>query len=98
MTANTSGEHFLVVTRISKDGFYVTDLSGQAVGFNHMFAFNFSTPQGIARLRSRDVPECTVSEFFGFTEMNFPSYDVDPLFEGEEEDVSCPRAACSSHS
>ena len=67
MTANTSGEHFLVVTRISKDGFYVTDLSGQAVGYNHMFAFNFSTPQGMRVCDRVTYLSGTVSEFFGLT-------------------------------
>jgi hypothetical protein len=88
MTVNTGGEHFLVVTRISKDGFYVTDLSGQSVGFNHMFAFNFSTPRGMRVCDRVTYLSGTVSEFFGFTEMNFPSFDVDPLFEGDE--AGCP--------
>ena len=70
----------LVVTRVAKDGFNVTDLSDQANGHNHIFAFNFSTP---ARMRVCDRVTYlagTVNEFFGFTELNFPSYDVSPIY------------------
>jgi hypothetical protein len=52
----------------------VTDLSEQASGYNSLFAFNFNTP---ARMRVCDQVVYlagTVSEFFGFTELSFPSY------------------------
>jgi len=32
----------------------------------------------------------TVVEFFGFTELSFPSYDVQPLFAGDEENCRVP--------
>ncbi len=91
MTVNAEGLHHLVVTRVSKDGFYVTDLSGQDAGFNHLFAFNFSTPAGMRVCDRVTYLSGTISEFFGFTEMNFPSYEVDPLFEGEEEQCQVPE-------
>lgn len=91
ITVNTAGEHELIVTRISKDGFYVTDLKDQATGFNHLFAFNFSTPRNLRVCDRVTYLSGTVSEFFGFTELNFPSYDVDPLFEGDEANCKVPE-------
>jgi hypothetical protein len=77
----------VVVTRVSSDGFYVTDISPDEVagGYNHMFAFNFNTP---ARMRVCDRVTYlagTVNEFFGFTELSFPSYRLEFPIEGEGE-------------
>lgn len=91
ITVNAAAEHVLIVTRYSKDGFYVTDLSGQDDGFNHLFVFTFSTPGGIRPCDRVTYLSGTISEFFGFTELNFPSYEVDPLFEGEEDDCLIPE-------
>lgn len=91
ITVQTTGKHELIVTRISKDGFYATDLADQATGFNHLFAFNFSTPRNLRVCDRVTYLSGTVSEFFGFTELNFPSYDVDPLFEGEEDKCKVPE-------
>ncbi len=91
ISVNTKGEHELIVTRISKDGFYVTDLSGQEAGFNHLFAFSFSTPANLRVCDRVTLLSGTVSEFFGFTEMNFPSYEVDALFEGDEDKCKVPE-------
>jgi hypothetical protein len=90
---NASGEHELIVTRISKDGFYVTDLADQSSGYNHLYAFNFSTPRGMRVCDRVTYLAGTVSEFFGFTGLNFPSYDVVPLFKGEEGKCKVPPAA-----
>lgn len=76
VTVNATAPHTLVVTRVSSDGFYVTDLNDQAVGYNHLYAFNFSTP---ADMRVCDVVTYlsgTMNEFFGFTELSFPSYEL----------------------
>ncbi|NUP09378.1 MAG: hypothetical protein HOW73_25270 [Polyangiaceae bacterium] len=155
ITVNTEDPHELIVTRYSKDGFYVTDLSGQpptcsddsdcgaadsgivcdveagnyclpgcrgtggngcqvdggecssdnedvgtcaagpapqpGVGQNHLFVFTFSTPGGLRPCDRMTYLSGTLSEFFGFTELNFPSYDVDPLFEGEEDKCKIPE-------
>lgn len=155
ITVNAEKEHVLIVTRYSKDGFYLTDLSGQpptctgddtecgavdsglvcnmdaggyclpgcrgtngngcqdgggdcnssddtlgtcavaaeqpGVGFNHLFVFTFSTPGGIRPCDRATYVSGTLSEFFGFTELNFPSFDVDPLFEGEEDKCLIPE-------
>ncbi len=88
----------LVVTRITSDGMFVTDVgdtSGR--GFNHLFIFNFSTPmsvpvcesdEGESLSCSGEVPVALrvcdrlrsvsgiLSEFYKFTEMNFPSWEL----------------------
>jgi hypothetical protein len=74
MQVNTTGAHEVVVTRVSSDGFYVTDVSDQETGYNSIFAFNFNTPPGM-RVCDRVVYLAgTVNEFFGFTELSFPSF------------------------
>ncbi|MFO0616570.1 MAG: hypothetical protein U0414_28515 [Polyangiaceae bacterium] len=89
--ANTADPHFLVVTRVARDGFYVTDLNEQGKGFNHLFAFNFSTPPGMQVCDRVTFLAGTLSEFFGFTELNFPSYRLDPLFVGQEDLCQVPE-------
>jgi len=91
MQVNTGEGHRVVVTRVSSDGFYVTDLSEQASGYNSLFAFNFNTP---ARMRVCDQVVYlagTVSEFFGFTELSFPSYRLLYPHEGDTCEVPEPR-------
>jgi hypothetical protein len=78
--------HVLVVTRVASDGFYVTDLADLATGWASIFAFNFNTPHGMRICDRLTVLSGTASEFFGFTELSFPSWELDPYFEGE----SCP--------
>jgi len=91
ITVNTSGEHRLIVTRYAKDGFYVTDLSGQATGYNSLYVFTFSTPSNIRPCDRMTYLTGTISEFFGFTELNFPSYDIDPIFVGHEKECEIPE-------
>lgn len=83
----------LVVTRIARDGFYVTDLADQANGYNHLFAFSFSTPPGLRVCDRITYLAGTMAEFFGFTEMNFPSFEAEELFAGEEADCLVPEPA-----
>jgi len=68
----------VVVTRIASDGFYVTDVQDQqSRGYASVYAFTFSTPQKIGvcdRLRSLTG---TASDFFGFTELGFPTWSVE---------------------
>ncbi len=91
LQVKTTDPAYLVVTRISKDGFYVTDLNDAANGYNHLFAFNFSTPSGMQVCDHVTYLSGTMSEFFGFTEMNFPSYRLDPLFVGQEDMCRVPE-------
>jgi len=91
--ANTTEPQHLVVTRVSRDGFYVTDLDDQGNGFNHLFAFNFSTPAGMQVCDKVTYLAGTLSEFFGFTELNFPSYRLEPLYVGQEDLCEVPEPA-----
>lgn len=78
----TNEPNYVVVTRVASAGFFVTDI-GEPGGYNHMFAFNFNTPEGMRVCDRLSFLTGTAAEFFGFTELNFPSYEVDPVFEGE---------------
>ena len=67
----------LIVTRISSDGFYVTDLGADStVGYNHLFAFNFSPPWNMRICDQVVYLGGTLSEFYGYTELNFPTYKL----------------------
>ena len=82
---NTSSPQDLVVTRVASDGFYVTDVNAAetANGYNHIFAFNFSTPAKMRVCDRLTYLSGTINEFFGFTELSFPSFKLDPLLEGQ---------------
>jgi hypothetical protein len=75
---NAASPHVLVVTRVSSDGFYVTDLDPAAVasGYNSIFAFNFSTPSDMLPCDVVSYLAGTANDFFGFTELSFPSYEL----------------------
>ncbi|MCS6899567.1 MAG: hypothetical protein RMJ98_07675 [Myxococcales bacterium] len=80
----------VVVTRITNNGFYITDVNvtddGQgglvatAKPFGSMFVFNFGLPQGVLVCDRITYLSGTMDEFFGSTQMNFPSFEVDPFF------------------
>ena len=81
-------EPSVVVTRLAVDGMYLSDLR-YLDDYGHVFAYNYSTPERTRvcdRLRRVDG---IVSEFFGFTELNFPSWEIVP-WEGEAGDGTCP--------
>jgi hypothetical protein len=75
---NASFNFDVVVTRIASDGFYVTDVQDQQTrGYASVYAYTFSSPQTIGvcdRLRSLTG---TASDFFGFTELGFPTWSVE---------------------
>ena len=81
--AFTDAPQNVVVTRVASDGFYVTDLDGPAGGSNSLFAFNFNTPAGMRVCDRLTYLAGTMGEFFGFTEMNFPSYNVSFIKQGQ---------------
>jgi hypothetical protein len=67
----------LIVTSVLNDGFYVTDRSQADGTFNSLFVFTFSRPDFVvpgARLGSLAG---IVSEYIGYTEMQFPTYKVE---------------------
>jgi hypothetical protein len=72
-----------VVTRISASGFYVSDLGDTrgdppgTAGFNSVFAFNFSAPPQMRTCDRIKTYGGTASEFFGFTQMNYPTWTLE---------------------
>lgn len=79
----------VVVTRVSSSGFYVvdTDITKDAEGndvvtpkpFGSLYIFNFGIPQGVLVCDRVKYLSGTMDEFFGYTEMGFPSFDVEPF-------------------
>lgn len=67
-----------VVTRIASDGFYVTDVQDQATrGYASVFMFTFSAPQKLGVCDRLRALQGTASDFYGFTEMGFPTWSVE---------------------
>lgn len=68
----------VVVSRISSDGFYSTDVNDpRGAGFTSIFAFNFNSPP---RMRTCDRLKTlggTANEFFGFTQVAFPTWTLE---------------------
>jgi len=64
----------LIVTRIAADGFYATDVT-DTLGYNHVFAFTFSTPPFLRVCDRITKLTGTAVEFFGFTELSFPAFE-----------------------
>jgi len=75
-------QHSVVVTRISTDGFYVTDIDDTR-GFNSVFAYNFSAPANLGVCDRLTSLSGTSSDFFGFTELNFPTWSAEPYVVGQ---------------
>jgi hypothetical protein len=69
----TAPPHDVVVTRVSSNGFFVTDTSLTG-GYNSLFAFNFSTPANLRICDRITQLSGTASDFYGFTQLSFPSY------------------------
>jgi len=67
----------LIVTTVTNDGFYVTDMSDPAGSFNSLFVFSFSRPDDIQAGDRLSKLAGIVSEFLGFTELQFPTWTVE---------------------
>jgi hypothetical protein len=67
---------WLVVTRVSESGFFVTDLSPFEVsnGYNSLYAYNFSTPANMQVCDRIVQLSGTANDFYGFTQLSFPSF------------------------
>mgnify|MGYP000968219554 CR=1 FL=1 len=97
----------LVITRVTSDGMFVTDVSDTSgLGYNHLFVFNFNTPTSVPVCEADEGESLScageqpvvlrpcdrlvkvsgiLSEFYKFTEMNFPSWELhlwDPSKDG----------------
>jgi hypothetical protein len=104
----------LWVTAVTANGFYVSDLafmggacdpaSGCCDGgrYSHIYAYNFNTPYNLRVCDRLDSLTGIVGDFYGFTELNFPSWelaDIDPVTPGAQylriapsqiTDTQCP--------
>jgi hypothetical protein len=89
MQLNTDEPQHVVVTRVASTGFYATDVSGQANGYNNIYAFNFAVPPGMQVCDHITYLAGTVNEFFGFTELSFPSWRLEYVYK--EEDCLVPE-------
>ena len=66
----------LVVTSVLNDGFYVTDYSDPVGSYRSLFVFTFSRPDGLVPGYRLEYVSGIVSEYIGFTEMQFPDWKV----------------------
>lgn len=72
----------VVVVRVSSQGMFVTDVTKDAAGksvpkdFGSLYVFNFGVPAGVRVCDKLTYLSGTMTEFFGYTELNFPSYGI----------------------
>lgn len=89
----------MIVTRVTSDGMFVTDIGDKSGhGYNHFYIFNFNTPTSVPVCEADEGESLScsgekplvlrpcdrlksvsgiVSEFYKFTEMSFPSWELD---------------------
>ena len=67
----------LVVTRISSDGFYVTDIKDPRGSFNSVFSFNFNAPPRMRVCDRLKTFAGTATEFFGLTQISYPTWTLE---------------------
>ena len=77
----------LIVTTVVNDGFYVTDFDDPAGSFNSLFVFSFSRPEGLNVGDQLGKLSGIISEFIGFTEMQFPAWRVESGGHAEGDSV-----------
>ena len=79
-----------VVTGMTKDGFYLTDVSDPEGEFNAIYVYTHSLPKYISPGVEIVSLSGTVEEYYGFTELGFPSYEVGEISEIPPADVLTP--------
>ncbi len=67
----------LVVTRISSDGFYVTDTKDPRGAFSSVFSFNFNAPPRMRVCDRLKTFAGTATEFFGLTQISYPTWTLE---------------------
>lgn len=65
-----------IVTGITKDGFYLTDVTEPDDAFNAVYVYTHSLPKSVQLGTEIIQLNGTVQEYYGFTELGFPSYQV----------------------
>jgi hypothetical protein len=66
----------VIVTRISSDGFYVTDVKDPR-GFSSIFTFNFNAPPQMRVCDRLKTFAGTAAEFFGLTQVSYPTWTLE---------------------
>jgi hypothetical protein len=84
----------MVVTRVSVEGLYVTDVT-ETRGYNHLYAFNFNTPAGVRICDRLTALQGIVGEFYGYTELGYPSWTRDrdqvrPILPASRDECPVP--------
>ncbi len=77
---------FMVVTRVTNSGFYVTDVTDKT-GYNSIYVYSYHMPAFLRACDHITDLRGTVGEFYGFTELNFPSWQFQPW--EEKSNVPC---------
>lgn len=85
----TDGGHQLVVTFVSSDGMYVTDVGDAARGSNSIFVFTFSSPYGVAACDRLSRLSGNVADFFGSVQLGTAGWSIDP-WNGTAASGVCP--------
>ncbi|MCK9460378.1 MAG: hypothetical protein M0R80_12135 [Proteobacteria bacterium] len=70
----------VVVTGVTNDGCYVTDTTEPGLSYASIYVYNFSRPEVEVGDRLGSLSG-TNDEFFGFTELSFPSWKADGTAE-----------------
>jgi hypothetical protein len=94
-------ESRVVVTRVASDGFYVSDVepdpdpkapagSLRQKPYGGLYVFTFNLPANIAICDRVGDISGTIVEFFGFTELTFPSFKVSEPWYSETISGPCP--------
>jgi hypothetical protein len=66
----------VVVTGVSSSGFYITDL-GDNRGFTSVYAYTYTAPPIMLPCDRLITFGGTAGDFYGFTEMNFPTWSLE---------------------
>jgi len=84
-----TGDVKMIVTAVTNDGMYVTDITETRPGANSVFVFNFNAPYGVRACDRLTRLAGNVSEFFGFTELGTPGWSNAPWLT-EAKSGPCP--------
>lgn len=76
MHRHHAGQGDLVITGVTNEGLFVTDTSEpNDFEFGSLYVYNHSRPEGLQRGQRLNNIAGNVSEFFGLTELGFPSWE-----------------------
>lgn len=81
-------DRLVMVTNIQRDGFYCQDLAEPGGEYGGVYVYTHNWPGDLVEGDRLATLRGQVSEFFGFTELSFPDYQV----AGENEPVDVPAA------